>query len=175
MENDNEKTDTMTSNGVDDNKPDAEDSIHRELLQAKNDYLYLAAEFDNFKKQTLKERSELIRYGGERLVRDLLNVIDNFERALATETNPDNFMAFREGISMTATELKGVLQKHGIQELDAQGQMFDPQLHEAIGSEETESYEPGFVSQVLKKAYKIHDRLIRPAQVVVAKAPPEKG
>lgn len=147
---------------------------NQDLQKAKADYLYLAAEFDNYKKNAIKERSELLRYGGERLVRELLNVVDNFERALETETTAENFHSFRQGVQMTSAELRATLQKFGIEEVDCIGKPFDPMVHEAIGAEETDSYEPGFISRVLKKAFKYHDRLLRPAQVIVAKPPSQK-
>lgn len=136
----------------------------------KNDYLYLRAEFENFKKQNIKERSDLRKYGSERLAADLLNVLDIFETALASDVTPENLANFRKGIEMTANELRTVLNRHGVSEVPAKGQPFDPALHEALSSEETNDSAPGTITQVFKKPYKLHDRVIRPGQVVVAKA-----
>lgn len=147
----------------------AESTAKAEAEKFKNEYLYLRAEFENFKKQAIKERSDLRRYGTERLVFDLLNILDIFETALTTETTPDTIATFRKGIEMTASELKAVLQRHGVEEIPAHGAPFDPALHEALSSEETEQVPAGHVTRVFKKPYKLHDRVVRPGQVVVAK------
>lgn len=137
----------------------------------KNEYLYLRAEFENYKRNAIKERSETLRYGSERIARDLLEIVDNFERALATPVTSDNFANFRQGVELTGQELKSLLQRHNIIELPTEGSVFDPAIHEALSSEPTNDVPAGHVSKVFKKAYKLHDKLIRPAQVIVAKKP----
>ena len=149
--------------------------LQAELEQAKKDNLYLRADFDNYKKGAIKERSELIRYGAERIVSDLLDLLDNFERALAMELTEDNIQSFKEGMSLTRNEFHKVLHKFGVQPVESEGVKFDPMVHEALSSEETDRVPPGHISQVFKKAYKLHDKLIRPAQVVVAKEISSKG
>lgn len=144
-------------------------SLADELAKSKNDFLYLYAEFENYKKQAIKERADLRRFGAERLVVDLLNVLDIFDTALAMELTPETAASFRKGIEMTASELKATLQRHGVEEIHAMGVPFDPSVHEALSSEESADLPPGHVSRVFKKPYKLHDRLIRPGQVVVAK------
>ncbi len=146
-------------------------SPEEELARMKNEYLYLRAEFDNFRKHSIKERSELLKYGAERFARDLLEVVDNFDRALEGELHSDNIESFKKGIDLTAQDLKKLLEKFGVKEVPTQGEVFDPSLHEALSSEETDSYPPGHICRTFKKAYKIHDKLLRPAQVVVAKEP----
>ena len=150
---------------------DPVERLQSDYNKLKNDFLYLGAEFENYKRNAIKERSELSRYGAERFVRDLLEIVDNFERALATEVKSENKTTLREGVAMIHRELQTLLQRHGVQELNPVGQPFDPNAHEALTSEETDEYQPGLVSKVFKKAYRLHDRLLRPAQVVVAKAP----
>ncbi|GIL17148.1 MAG: nucleotide exchange factor GrpE [Oligoflexia bacterium] len=137
----------------------------------KNDYLYLRAEFDNYKKHVIKERAETLKYGAERVLLDVLGVLDNFERALENKPTPETLSNYVKGVEMTAQELRSNLQKHGISEVPCQGVAFDPSVHEALSSEESKDVPPGYVSRVFKKPYKLHDKLIRPAQVVVAKAP----
>jgi molecular chaperone GrpE len=137
----------------------------------KNDYLYLRAEFENYKRHAIKERADSLKYGPERLVRDLLEVMDNFERALSTQVSPENFANFKQGVEMTAAELKNLLQRHSVTEVPTEGLAFDPAIHEALSSEPTDKVAPGHISKVFKKAYKLHDKIIRPAQVVVAKKP----
>lgn len=151
------------------------ETLRMDLEKARKDHLYLLAEFDNYRKNALKERSDLLKYGSERFVRDLLNVLDNFERALETELTPERIPVFRDGINMISEELKALLTKHGVQALGGEGQPFDPSVQEALSSEPTDKVPPGNVSRVFKKAYKLHDRLLRPAQVVVAVEPSEKS
>lgn len=135
----------------------------------KNDFLYLRAEFENYKRNAIKERSDLIKYAGERLAVDLLDVVDNFERALETPVSQDNFNDFKKGIDLISANLKSLLQKHNINEIPALGVAFDPNFHEALSSEATEKFEAGHISRVFKKPYKFHEKIIRPGQVVVAK------
>ena len=146
--------------------------LQAELEKTKNDYLYLMAEFDNFRRNAIKERSELTKFGSERFVREFLNVFDNFERALESEVNADNLNSFRDGVRMIAGEFKSLLQRFNVAELKAEGEIFDPAKHEALSSEPREDLPPGSVARVFKKAYVMHDKLIRPAQVTVSSAPP---
>lgn len=145
--------------------------LRAERDKSKNDYLYLLAEFDNYRKNAIKERSDLTKYGSERFVREFLGVYDNIERALESELTPDTIDKFKQGVQMIATELRTLLQRHGVEEVKAEGQAFDPTKHEALSGEPREDMPVGHVSKVFKKAYKMHDKLIRPAQVTVSTAP----
>jgi molecular chaperone GrpE len=145
-----------------------------EVEQLKKDYLYLRADFDNYKKSAIKERSDLIRYGTEPLLQQLLVLLDTFDQALALEINSTNVDSFREGIEMLHSEFNNTLSKFGVKAIESEGVAFDPSIHEAITSEPTDAVPDGHISRVLKKAYKLHDRVIRPAQVVVATAPEKK-
>ncbi|HEX4925202.1 MAG TPA: nucleotide exchange factor GrpE [Bdellovibrionales bacterium] len=149
-------------------------SIREELEKAKNELLYARAEFDNYRKRAMKERSEYLRYAGEQAFVAILDVVDNFERALQTEVTPENLESFKKGVALIADSLKSTLKKFGVQEIESQGAPFDPNMHEAISSEETDALPPGHISQVFRKPYKMHDKVIRPGQVVVAKAKSEK-
>ncbi len=137
----------------------------------KNEYLYLRAEFDNFRKNSIKERSEYLKYGSERLLVEVLGVLDNFERALETKINSENYPTYAKGVEMTATELKAVLKNFGVSDVASHGAPFDPMMHEALGSEPTADVPVGHIVRVFKKPYKLHDKLIRPGQVVVASKP----
>jgi len=152
--------------------------IKAELEQAqddvqkwKNEYLYLRAEFDNYKKHAIKERSDLLKFGIERIARDILEVMDNFERALQTKVTAENIPTYKTGVEMTAKDLKEALTKHGIQEVPSENQPFNPQVHEAISSEPTTQVPEGHITKVFKKPYKLHDKVIRMGQVIVATAP----
>lgn len=141
-----------------------------ETQKWKNEYLYLRAEFDNYKKHAIKDRADSLKFGAERVMRDLLEVIDNLDRALAVQVQADSIQQYVQGVEMTTKSLKEVLSKHGLQELPSDGQPFDPNIHEALSSEETSAVPAGSISKTFKKAYKLHDKVIRPAQVIVAKA-----
>lgn len=147
--------------------------LQAEVEKFKNEYLYLRAEFDNYRKQNIKERADLLKYGAERLGRDLLAVLDNFERALSLTPSSENLQTYVKGIEITSQELKLVLNKNGIQELPSEGQPFNPQFHEALSGEPTNSIPSGHVLRVFQKGYKMHERIIRPAQVVVSQTPSE--
>lgn len=140
-----------------------------DLEKYKNDYLYLLAEFDNYKKNMIKERADLLKFGSERLAYDLLNVLDIFEKALSTEVTPEKFQAFKDGIDLTSQELKKTLEKHGIREIPSLGQNFDPNIHEALTHVPSKDHADNTVMNVFKKGYKFHDRTLRHSQVVVAK------
>lgn len=135
----------------------------------KNEYLYLRAEFDNYKKHVIKERADLLKYGNENAFVELLNILDNFERALEVKVAPENLDAVVKGIRMTETEFKKTLNKFGVSEVETMGKPFDPAIHEALSAEETDQVPNGHIARVFKKAYKLHDKIIRPAQVIVAK------
>ena len=138
--------------------------------QLKQEILYLKAEFDNYKKHAIKERSDLIKYGPERLAIEVVNVLDIFEMALSAEVTAENLDSFTEGMTMTHTQLAAALKKFGIEELSPLGEVFDPNMHEAMTNQPTDEFDEGTVCQVFKKGYKFHEKLIRPAQVVVASA-----
>jgi molecular chaperone GrpE len=133
--------------------------------------LYLRAEFENYKRNAIKERSELMKYGGERFIRDLLDIVDNFDRALQVNVNSENLNTFKQGVEMTASELRNLLVKHSVTEIPSEGVAFDPSIHEALSAEATDKVAPGHVARVFKKPYKLHDKVIRTGQVVVAKKP----
>ena len=110
------------------------------------------------------------KFGAERVLRDLLEVVDNFDRALAQHVTAENLGQFKTGIELTAKEFKDALIKNGVQEVSSLGQPFNPLVHEAISSEPTNAVTEGHVTQVFKKPYKLHDKIIRLGQVVVATA-----
>ena len=114
---------------------------------------------------------DLRKYGAERLIVDILGGLDLLDRALESKLTAENFESFRKGIELTSSQLKSTLQKFGVEELPAKGVAFDPAMHEALSSEETAQTPAGFISQVFRKPYKLFERVVRPGQVVVARAP----
>jgi molecular chaperone GrpE len=141
-----------------------------EAEKFKNDFLYLRAEFENYKRNAIKERSDLLKYGGERLARDLVGVLDNFERALAVEIKPEALDTYTKGVQMTAQELKTVLEKHGIKEVPSEKTPFDPAIHEALGSEPSTAVQDGHVLRVFEKPYRFHEKLLRVGRVIIARS-----
>lgn len=134
----------------------------------KNDYLYLRAEFENYRRHAIKERSDLSKYGAERFLTDFVEVMDNLERALLMQPTPEAFDSYVLGVQMIAKEIKAVMQKHGVSSEECLNQAFDPVKHEALGTEPTDKVGSGHISRVLRSPYRLHDKLIRPAQVIVA-------
>jgi molecular chaperone GrpE len=135
--------------------------------------LRTTADFDNFKKRAARERTEAIQFANVSLIQKLLPVVDSFEMALAaTQTAKDEKSAsLQAGIAMVQSQLKSILAETGLEEIDAAGKIFDPTQHEAVSQQETNEVPEGQVVQQLRKGYKIKERLLRPASVVVAKKP----
>jgi molecular chaperone GrpE len=146
-------------------------TLKNENAELKKEKLYLLADFDNYRKQAIKERSDLMKYGSEPIIREFLTVLDNLERAASTEVTPETLASYKSGLDMIVTQFKKVLERFGVEEVDALGQPFDPNMHEALSSENNSDLPPNSVSQVLKKAYKLKGKIIRPAQVVVNSSP----
>jgi molecular chaperone GrpE len=134
-------------------------------------YVRLNADFDNFKKRAARERQESIRYANEGLLEKLIPVLDNFEMAMQAASSPQGGSpdALKTGVNMIATQLKSALTEAGLEEINAAGQPFNPNLHEAVSQQESADAPEGQVLQQLRKGYKLRDRLIRPATVIVAK------
>jgi molecular chaperone GrpE len=141
-----------------------------------NQLLRTAADLDNYKKRAGREKQEAIRYANESLLQKLIPVLDNFAMAQsavsATEGTSDSV---QQGVSMIQQQLKQVLSEAGLEEIIAAGQPFDPNCHEAVSQQESTDVPEGHVLQQLRKGYKLRDRLLRPATVIVAKAPAKKA
>ena len=135
-----------------------------EALETK--YMRLMADFQNFRKRTEKEKSDIYLYANESIVLKLLNVLDSFERALEHKDNPDE--AFADGMEKIFKQLKDVLTEHHVEEIDALGREFDPNYHNAVVMEAKEGYESNTVCEVLQKGYTLNGKVIRPAMVKVA-------
>jgi molecular chaperone GrpE len=135
--------------------------------------LRTTADFDNFKKRAARERQDAIRFANESLMQRLITVLDNFEMAQAAAQNGagDSLKSLQDGINMIYQQLRNVLTETGLEELDASGKSFDPNFHEAVSQQESAEVPEGHVLQQLRKGYKLRERLLRPATVVVAKKP----
>jgi len=130
-----------------------------------------AADFDNYKKRAARERQDAVKYANEGLMQKLIPVLDNFEAALGAfqSAGSDNPQSLVTGISMIQQQLKAVLAEAGLEEVEAHGKPFDPNLHEAVSQAESAEHPEGHVMQQLRKGYRLRERLLRPATVVVAK------
>ncbi len=133
--------------------------------------LYLQADFENFKKLKNKEKQDLLKFGNEVLIKELLPVIDNLERALDHSLKTNDYKGIHEGVSLVLNEFLRVLERAGLSRVEAVGKKFDPNLHEAFYQEERDDVEPDIVLSELQKGYMLNGRLIRPAMVTVSKKP----
>jgi molecular chaperone GrpE len=133
--------------------------------------LRMAAELENFKKRAAREQDDLKKYATENLIRQLLTVVDNLERAIAS-ASPENIngQSVVDGVALTLAEINKILEKHYVSPIQALGEPFDPAFHQAMCHEESADQPPNTVVQEFQKGYLIHDRLLRPAMVVVSKA-----
>ena len=132
-----------------------------------------SADFDNYKKRAVRERQEGIRFANESLLQKLLPILDNLEMALAAADNPQTGTAeaLKTGVGMVYSQLRTVLADAGLEQIDAAGKPFDPNWHEAVAQQPSADVPEGNVLQQLRKGFKLNERLIRPASVVVAKKP----
>lgn len=132
-------------------------------------YVRSVAELDNYRKRAARERAEAVQYANEGLIRKLLPVLDNFEAALAAAGPDAHFENFKTGVAMIHSQLRQALAEAGVEEINAGGQAFDPNLHEAVAQNESAEVPEGHVLQQVRKGYRLHGRLLRPASVVVAR------
>jgi molecular chaperone GrpE len=134
--------------------------------------LRATADLDNYKKRAARERQDAIKFANESLLETLIPILDNFEMALTAANTPNtSVQAMQSGINMIQQQLKSALTNAGLEEIDATGKLFDPNLHEAISQQESSETPEGNVMQQIRKGYKLRERLLRPASVVVAKKP----
>jgi len=141
------------------------DDLRRALEERDTQYLRLAADFENFRRRSAQESVDRSRYGAEGAAVALLPVLDNLRRAIQHAPEGDPMV---DGVRMVARQFEEALRSLGVTEIDAEGQPFDPALHEAIGGEESPEVERDTVAAVLQPGYRLHDRVLRPALVRVA-------
>jgi molecular chaperone GrpE len=143
-----------------------------ELEKFRDLALRSSADLDNYRKRMSKEREEAIKFANSSFLERLIPVLDNFEFGLQAARTTSSPVSILEGMAMVQKQFQDFLSSAGIEMIDATGQHFDPQLHEAISQEENEQVPEGIVIRQLRKGYKLRDRLIRPANVVVSKGTP---
>ena len=154
----------------------AADGDSKELQDAKaladdnyQRYLRAQADFDNFRRRTLKEKEDLAKFASMKLVSDLVPVLDNFERAIAANTADSASDSFTKGVDMIYRQFLGVLEQEGLAAMNAVGQPFNPELHQAVMQVDSDEYEEGTVVEELQKGYTLKERVLRPAMVKVSK------
>jgi molecular chaperone GrpE len=147
----------------------------REARENYDRFLRVSAEFDNFKKRTAREVQDFRKFANESLLRDLLPVVDNLERALAVAPDAQKEGGLREGIELTLKQLYKLLEGAVVLPIEAEGNPFDPAFHQAMMQEPSDQVPDNTVIRQMQKGYTIHGRLLRPAMVVVAKAAAKGG
>lgn len=149
-----------------------------QAAEFKDKWLRAAAEIENMRKRFAREREEIRKYAAETILRHLLPVFDNLEIALqaTSQANHNNLETIKQGLQMICDQIKAALGAIGVKEINAEGQPFDHYYHEAISSQQSDQVPEGHVIKQIRKGYMLHDRLIRPASVIVAaRLRPEEG
>jgi len=169
-----EVSDNITAETENAGDPENEDLLEKirelseNLEKEKNDYLFLRADFDNYRKRMLKEREELLRNAGEKVLKGLLPIVDDFERGLQATKDTDNATAVREGMELIYHKLLKFLADNGVTPMDSTGKPFDPDFHEAIATIPAPSDElKGKVVDTTTRGYMINDKVLRHAKVAV--------
>jgi molecular chaperone GrpE len=147
------------------------EALQAELAEAGDKLLRSQAELENYRKRARRELEDSLRYASLPVVRDLLPVIDNLSRAIAAAEKAADSTGLIDGVKLVVQSLEAALAKHGIKRIEALGQPFDPAVHEAIGQQPSTEYPPQTVMLVAQEGYTLHDRVVRPAQVIISSAP----
>ena len=146
------------------------EELKSSLEKEKKEYMFLMAEFDNFRKRTLREKSELIKNAAESAFKGLLPIVDDFERALKASEGIDDSASIREGMELIYKKLKKYLEQNGVKEMDPESKDFNPDLHEAISAVPVpDESQKGKILDTVEKGYTINDKVLRHAKVVVGK------
>jgi molecular chaperone GrpE len=177
-ENPQSKPEKADQEEVDDPMKDLESQLETKEQQAKENYdrlLRVSAEFENYKKRTSRELEEFRKFANQSLIKEMLSVVDNLELAMnSTNGHKSIDQGLLQGLDMTHKEILKVFEKFNVKPIEAKGQIFDPTYHEAVMQEETDEAGENTVINELQKGYLIHDRLLRPAMVVVARSKASK-
>lgn len=167
LEKDESLKDEETCEEIQEDKSENQTEKSQQDAEESNDerYIRLMADFQNYKRRTEKEKSDIYAYANEKIVSELLDVIDNFERALDHGENDENFVT---GMTNIFKMFRAVLEKCGLEEIESLGIEFDPNFHNAVMTEDNDEVESGHISSVLQKGYKLNGKVIRPSMVKVA-------
>ena len=147
-------------------------AAQEEIAQLKDQMLRVQADAQNVRRRAEADVEKAHKFGQEKFSRELLNVLDNLERALAAAPEDEATKSLREGVEMTLTGFSSTLAKFNVESVDPQGQTFNPELHQAMSMQENADFPPNTVMAVMQKGYTLHGRLLRPAMVMVSKGAP---
>ncbi len=145
------------------------ESAKAELADKTDKFLRLAADYDNFRKRKIREFDELVATANEKLILQLIPIVDDFERALASARHTQDIDSFLQGIDMIQRQVMEMLTRQGVQEIEAKDQVFDPHIHEAVMVMEKEDVPPDQVVEEIQKGYTLNNKVLRAAKVVVSK------
>ncbi len=172
----NQSPSEMPEKTTDRDSADQINELEEKLAAAKDEaksaydrFLRVSAEFDNYKKRILRETSDARKYANEALLKSLLSVVDNLDRALAASKDKSTASGLIDGVEMVLEELLKILDKFSVKPIEALEKSFDPAYHQAMGQEKTDKVPENTIVQEFQKGYTYHDRLLRPAMVIVAK------
>lgn len=154
-------------------EPCEEEKLKQHIEELEDKHLRLAAEFDNYKKRMARQYEEMMRFANDRILLELLEVVDNFERALHHENDNTDFETFRKGTEIIFGQITALLGKYDISPIEALGKPFDPNLHEAVMPVESDDYPEGTVAVEVSKGYMQGDRVLRHSKVGVSKGKPK--
>jgi molecular chaperone GrpE len=143
----------------------------KEAEENYNRFIRSCADLENFRKRVEKEKKEIVAFANDRLMKELLQVVDNMERALSHIDNKTDIESLKEGVGLTIDQLFSILKKFGLERISAVGERFNPNIHEAVSHEESNKHEPESVIKEFQKGYMLKGRLLRPAMVAVSRAP----
>jgi len=149
------------------------ESAEKELQETHDRFLRASAEFENYKKRSARDMADFRKFANETLIKEMLSVVDNLERALdSTSLDQPEDKSVAEGVQMTLTEILKIFEKLQVKPIESLGKTFDPGFHQAVMVEETDIHPDNTVLKELHRGYLMHDKLIRPAMVVVSKNKP---
>lgn len=161
--------DTSESPSIDTQEQDTEKQAQEELQIYQDKYIRLAAEFENYKRRAQRDQSDAIRYANESLLKNLLSTVDNLERAIQSGKDAGANGPLMEGVELTHKQFIETVGKLGVRQVSSIGNPFDPTMHQAVARVESDTAEPNTVVEEFQKGYFLHDRILRPAMVTVAK------
>lgn len=162
-------TEPETSDNLNEQPIDPEiDQLRKQVEEGKERLLRAQADFDNFRRRTLKEKEELAQYAAMKLIGELLPVTDNMDRALAASKANQDFESLAKGVDMIFRQFSQVLENEGLKPMNAVGQPFNPEFHQAIMQVESEEHEEGIVVEEVQKGYMLKEKVLRPAMVKVS-------
>ena len=169
---DNENIETVEENANEEMKEETTvselDKVKQDYDNLNNQYLRLAADFDNYRKRQAQEREALLNYGAQECMKKIIEVVDNFDRAMQSVEKIDSVEKMKESFVVLNKQLMDSLTKLGLEQIKAVGEKFDPNIHEAVMQTQTDEYEEDTIVAELQKGYKLGEKVLRPAMVNVA-------